>query len=202
MLVLQQPVLALDVSVLQRPVLPLKCSSYSCLWRRVCPMAACASLGVQYLSYSNLSCFWMCLSYTTSLSCLDVPVLQQLCSPCGRLVLQQPVIPLDVPVLQQRAVSGRPQLTFDLSILQLFMFSSCCRSDISGEDSTAVCCRIDTYSGSPILCTTRHVQRQRATVGQTRPEAAQGCRMTGTFRLQMHHCLMWNRHVKRQHNLL
>jgi hypothetical protein len=38
-----------------------------------------------------------------------------------------PELPLDVFVLQQ------PLLPFDISILQLFMFNSGCRTDISGE---------------------------------------------------------------------
>jgi hypothetical protein len=43
-------------------------------------------------------------------------------------VLRQPELPLEVSVIQQ------PLLPFDVSVLQLFMFNSCCRTDISGEN--------------------------------------------------------------------
>jgi hypothetical protein len=84
--------------------------------RLVCPTAAC-----------------------TVFDSLDVPVLQQLCffgsicpaAACDSLdvpVLHQPELTLDMYVLQQ------PLLPVDVSVLQLFMFNSCCRTDISGED--------------------------------------------------------------------
>jgi hypothetical protein len=85
-----------------------------------------------------------------------------------------------------------------VSILQLFMFDSSCRTDISGEDlsrtSIYLCKETCTGAAQAAIEKTRtetaqgaveqtHPEAAQAAVGQTCPEAAQSCCRTGTFRL-------------------
>jgi hypothetical protein len=140
---LPQPKPPLDVSVLHQPLLLWTCLFYS----KLC-----------WLDVSVLQVAFGHACPTISVLPLDLSVLQQPVIPLAVPVLQQPELPLDVSVLQQ------PLLPFDVSVLQLFLFNSCCRTDVSGEDLSI---------NSINLCKETRTRAAKASIEQTRPVGAQ-----------------------------
>ncbi len=100
----------------------------------ICPTPASPALDLSVLqlcstclSYSSLCCLRRCLSYSSCAS-LEVSLLQQL------VILWTCLSYSSLSYLWTCLSCSIPLLPVDVSVLQLFMFNSCCRTDIPGED--------------------------------------------------------------------
>jgi hypothetical protein len=156
-------------------------SARACFWR-FCPTAACAAFGDvsvlwqsvlpwAYLSYSNLSCLWMCLSYT-SLSCF------------GRACPTAAVQPVDVSSCSsQWSLSYSSELPLDAPSWHLtYLFYSClCSTAPAGQTSSEKTCQDEHMYRSSTGCYRKDTYRDGS--GCCRTDTSRG--LTGCCRTDM-----------------